>query len=141
MDTLTPEQRSHRMSLIRSKNTQAELRVRRLVYAMGYRYRLHRKDLPGKPDLAFLSIRRVIFVNGCFWHRHQGCRRASIPKSRVAYWKDKFAKTLKRDTKNLTQLKAMGWEYLIIWECELRDTKTLRQKIAEFLSASHSVRR
>jgi DNA mismatch endonuclease, patch repair protein len=131
VDTLTTEQRSERMSRVRSKDSKAELAVRRLVFAMGYRYRLHRRDLPGSPDLVFPSRRGVIFVHGCFWHRHEGCGR--MPKSRLEFWEPKLEANRMRDEDNLRALDDMGWRALVIWECELKDLDRVRNSIRTFL--------
>lgn len=125
--------RSENMRRIRSKDTEPELAVRRLVYAMGYRYRLHRKDIPGKPDLAFLGRRKVIFIHGCFWHQHSGCREGRPPKSNTDYWLPKLRRNQERDRLALAQLAASGWEPLVIWECETKDSSALAIKIDEFL--------
>jgi len=109
--------------------------VRKLVHAMGYRYRLHRKDLPGAPDLVFASLGKVIFVHGCFWHLHQGCSLARMPKSRLDFWKPKLEANRERDKKNLRQLKKLGWTSITIWECQLGDDKKLRDRIERFLNA------
>lgn len=133
MDRLSVEERSLRMSLVRSKDTKPELAVRKLAHSMGYRYRLHSADLPGKPDLVFRSRKRAIFVHGCFWHRHQGCRKATMPASRVDYWAPKFARTVERDREHLEALSAKGWNTLVIWECELKDIDALAAKLRAFL--------
>ncbi|NAX10194.1 DNA mismatch endonuclease Vsr [Burkholderia pseudomallei] len=125
--------RSENMRRIRSKDTEPELVVRRLVYAMGYRYRLHRKDIPGKPDLAFLGRRKVIFIHGCFWHQHPGCREGRPPKSNTDYWLPKLRRNQERDRVALAQLAASGWEALVIWECETKDSSALAIKIDDFL--------
>ena len=134
-DTLTPKERSERMSLVRGADTKPEMLVRRLVHGMGYRYRLHRRNLPGKPDLVFASRRKVIFVHGCFWHRHPDpeCALARLPKSRLDFWKPKLEGKRERDVRNQARLGELGWEVLVIWECELRDVGTLRTRIREFL--------
>jgi DNA mismatch endonuclease (patch repair protein) len=136
MDTLSPSERSERMSRVRSAHTKPELAVRKLVHSMGFRYRLHRKDLPGKPDLAFTSRRKVIFIHGCYWHQHPdpACRLARLPKSRLEFWLPKFEANRKRDADVLKQLHQAGWKTLVIWECQIRDTETLRRTIAVFLS-------
>jgi DNA mismatch endonuclease (patch repair protein) len=133
MDTLTPEQRSERMSRVRNKDTKPEMRVRRLVHALGYRYRLHAGRLPGRPDLVFKSRRKVIFVHGCFWHRHEGCPLCRMPKSRLRFWKPKLNANRKRDLANQDKLVKLGWDYMIVWECELRDTDELASRIQSFL--------
>src|SRR5258708_32237927 len=126
MDRLTPESRSENMRRIKGKNTKPEMAVRRLVCSLGYRYRLHRKDLPGKPDLVFGTKRKVIFVHGCFWHGHErdGCLDGRWPKSNAAYWHPKLARNKERDAERLTALKKMGWRVLTIWECETPDVST-----------------
>ena len=133
-DILTPEQRSRNMSRVRSRDTKPEMQVRRLVYAMGYRYRLHRRDLPGRPDLVFPGRRKVIFVHGCFWHQHDGCRKASLPQTRREFWAHKLTMNRKRDESNLELLHALGWAVLVVWECETRTTEALAQCLSDFLS-------
>jgi DNA mismatch endonuclease (patch repair protein) len=100
---------------------------------MGYRYRLYRANLPGKPDLVFASRRAVIFVHGCFWHRHPGCRYACLPKTQTAYWQEKFAKNVERDERNIQKLTDAGWSVLVVWQCELKNLETLAWKIHDFL--------
>jgi DNA mismatch endonuclease, patch repair protein len=133
MDTLTPLQRSERMGRIRSKDTKPELQVRRLLHGMGYRYRLHRRDLPGAPDLVFGARRKVIFVHGCFWHAHQSCSIANRPKSRQEFWDDKFARNRERDATHVEALKARGWDVRTVWECELKDRDKLTSRLLSFL--------
>lgn len=133
MDTLAPEQRSHLMSRIRGKDTGPELKVRQLAYALGFRFRLHRRDLPGSPDLVFASRRKVIFVHGCYWHRHSGCRYAYLPKSNVEFWQAKLAANVARDEIVTKALKELGWQALVVWECETRDAEALRSRLADFL--------
>ncbi|WP_080311441.1 very short patch repair endonuclease [Burkholderia pseudomallei] len=125
--------RSENMRRIRSKDTQPEMAVRRLVHAMGYRYRLHRKDIPGKPDLVFPSRRKVIFIHGCFWHQHSGCREGRPPRSNTDYWLPKLRRNQERDRVALEQLAVSGWETLIIWECETKDSSAVATKIRRFL--------
>lgn len=126
--------RSRTMRAVRSKNTKPEMLVRRLAHAMGFRFRLHRKDLPGSPDLVFPSRQRVIFVHGCFWHGH-GCKRgARQPKDNADYWRTKIARNAARDERVLSELHALGWESLTLWECELRDRDALTTKLRGFLS-------
>lgn len=132
MDNLTKEERSVQMSKIRSKNTKVEMIVRRLVFSFGYRYRLHCKDLPGKPDLVFKSRRKTIFINGCFWHGHD-CRLGRIPKSHVQFWVDKINYNKNRDGSNLEKLAKLGWESLVIWECQLKNIEELEINIKSFL--------
>ena len=125
------------MRRIRSKNTSPEMTVRRLVHSMGYRYRLHVKDLPGKPDLVFPRLGKIIEVQGCFWHRHAGCIDSHIPKSRVSYWQPKLERNAERDRANLRSLKRLGWQVLILWECEIgRGSEKLQKRLERFLAAS-----
>ncbi len=134
MDTLSPIERSKRMSLIRNRDTMPELVVRRLVHRLGFRYRLHRSDLPGKPDLVFSKRRKVVFVHGCFWHRHPDCSLARLPKSRLGFWVPKLEKNRERDERNQAELQRTGWEILVVWECELRDREALEARIIDFLN-------
>ncbi|MCB1823450.1 MAG: DNA mismatch endonuclease Vsr [Candidatus Competibacteraceae bacterium] len=139
-DTLTPAARSERMSRIHGKDTRPEMTVRRLVHGLGYRYRLHRGDLPGKPDLVFFRRRKVIFVHGCFWHRHSdpNCKLARLPKSRLDFWRAKLERNRLRDIENHKKLTEDGWQVLILWECELRDVARLAEKIRSFLEDEQS---
>jgi DNA mismatch endonuclease (patch repair protein) len=124
------------MARIRGRDSAPELVVRRLVHGMGYRYRLHERTLPGTPDLAFRSRRKVIFVHGCFWHRHSalGCKLARLPKSRLDFWLPKLEGNRARDEMNESKLKELAWEYLTVWECELSDMASLRRRIRSFLN-------
>jgi DNA mismatch endonuclease (patch repair protein) len=135
MDTLTPEQRSERMSRVRNRDTKPELLVRRLVHGMGYRYRLHRRELPGKPDLVFPARRKVIFVHGCFWHRHPDptCSLARLPKSKLDFWGTKLETNRKRDESNLALLAELGWKILEVWECQTKNREDLQTRVREFL--------
>jgi DNA mismatch endonuclease (patch repair protein) len=137
MDTLGPSQRSERMSRVRGKDTVPELMVRRLVHGMGYRYRLHRRDLPGRPDLVFATRRKVIFVHGCFWHRHgdSACKLARLPKSRLEFWLPKLEANKARDAANQERLLSMAWNFLVIWECQLAERALLEERIRGFLGA------
>lgn len=135
MDSLTPEERSEIMARVRSKNSRPELFVRKLVYALGYRYRLHQRDLPGSPDLVFRPRQKVIFVHGCFWHRHAKCALARMPKSRVDFWSEKLEGNRRRDDRNRRALAREGWRVLTIWECQIRDASRLEAKIRRFLDA------
>jgi DNA mismatch endonuclease (patch repair protein) len=121
------------MRAIRSKGMRPELAVRSLVHRLGYRFRLHRKDLPGKPDLVFPSRRKVIFVHGCFWHSHHGCKVAHMPKSNVAYWGPKLARNQQRDQAAQSGLEKQGWQFLVLWECELKDTTAALRTVKRFL--------
>ncbi len=125
------------MSRVKAKGGKAELRIRRLAHAMGYRYRLHGAKLPGKPDLVFASRRKVIFVHGCFWHRHPdpNCRLARLPKSRQEFWMPKLEGNRVRDERTLRELEALGWRALTLWECQLRDTTWLQNEIRTFLDS------
>jgi DNA mismatch endonuclease (patch repair protein) len=127
VDTIDVDRRSENMRLIRSADTKPELLVRRLVYSLGIRYRLHRKDLPGCPDLVFTSRRKVIFVHGCFWHQHQECRDGRPPRSKTEYWLPKLARNIERDGAAITELKKMGWRVLVIWECELSNSALIKR--------------
>ncbi|MCD1624663.1 very short patch repair endonuclease [Seohaeicola saemankumensis] len=135
MDTLTPEERSRRMSLVRGRDSKPEMLVRRLTHALGYRYRLHRRDLPGRPDLVFGPRRKVIFIHGCFWHRHPdpACKLARLPKSRQDFWRPKLEGNRARDERINEALTTMGWNVLEIWECETADAESLAKKIKGFL--------
>ena len=133
MDTLSPAERSERMSRVRSRDTKPELAARRLVYSMGYRYRLYGR-LPGRPDMVFSGRRKVIFVHGCFWHRHRGCPNCRMPKSNLKFWRRKFEGNRQRDQVNRNRLRRLGWGVLVIWECELNDTILLAQRIRKFLT-------
>lgn len=128
-DRLTPERRSWNMSRIRSKNTKPEISVRSLLHRMGYRFSLRRKDLPGRPDIVLQKYKTVIFVHGCFWHRHKGCFRATIPKSNRKYWKLKLENNATRFDNNKSKLRILGWKCAIIWECETKDQSKLARKI------------
>ena len=120
-DTISKERRSWNMSRIRGKNTKPELIVRSMLHRMGYRFRLHRKNLPGCPDIVLPKHRTVIFVHGCYWHRHPRCRYAYEPKSRTEFWNRKFQENVKRDKKNQAQLEELGWRVRVVWECEVKD--------------------
>jgi DNA mismatch endonuclease (patch repair protein) len=129
VDHISRSRRSWLMSRVRSKNTTPELRVRRVAHALGLRFRLHRRDLPGKPDLVFPKHRIAIFVHGCFWHRHENCAKATSPKSREEYWTEKFRQNERRDAEASNRLTALGWNVTIIWECETKDEARLAQQI------------
>ena len=135
MDVHTKEQRHYNMSQIRSKNTQPELIVRKFLWKHGYRYRLHRKDLPGKPDIVLPKYNLVIFVNGCFWHMHK-CKKFVLPSTNRKFWYEKLSQNKIRDAKNYRKLKKTGWNYIVIWECQLteNDKKALK-KITDTLHA------
>lgn len=134
MDTLTAAQRSLQMARIVGKNTKPELAVRSMVWRLGYRYRLHSPRIPGRPDLVFHGRRKVIFVHGCFWHQHPGCKLARLPKSRQEYWTPKLLGNCARDQRVRSELNAMGWQSLVVWECELQHPDEAARKIQEFLA-------
>ena len=124
LEDVAPE-RSRLMARIKGKNTKPELIVRRVLHALGYRFRLHRGDLPGRPDIVLPKYRTAIFVHGCFWHRHSECSKASMPKTRTEFWQDKFAMNVARDQRNVEALKAAGWHVLIVWECETKRVEAI----------------
>lgn len=124
------------MRSVRQKNTAPEMVVRRIFLGLGARYRLHRKDLPGRPDLVFSKRRLCVFVHGCFWHRHQGCRLASTPTSNAEFWREKFVRNVERDTRNEADLRSLGWRVEVIWECETRAHATLQSRLTELLGIS-----
>lgn len=128
-DRLSTEQRSWNMSRIRGKDTRPELLVRSLIHRMGYRFRLHVDGLPGKPDVVLPRLRTVIFVHGCFWHRHTSCPKAYTPKSRIDFWQKKFESNVARDQRAASAIAAMGWRVLTVWECELDDMSKLRRRL------------
>ena len=134
-DKLSPPRRSANMSKIRSKNSVPELAVRRLAFKLGFRYRLHATNLPSKPDLVFAGRRKVIFVHGCFWHQHQGCREGRVPGSNTRYWAPKLQRNVTRDADAQAALRAIGWESLVIWECETTNLQALQNKLAAFLTS------
>jgi DNA mismatch endonuclease (patch repair protein) len=132
-DVHTVEQRRRNMSAIKSKNTKPEMVVRQLVHSLGYRYRLHRKDLPGKPDLVFPSRRKIIEVYGCYWHMHDCPYGRVVPKTNAEFWQTKRLSNVTRDAKNSEELAKQGWRVLIIWECEVKDKEKLQERITHFL--------
>jgi DNA mismatch endonuclease (patch repair protein) len=136
MDRYTPEQRSALMAKVSGKDTKPELVVRKLAHAMGFRYRLHRKDLPGRPDLIFPKQKLALFVHGCFWHRHEGCKKCSTPASRREFWAKKFAANVERDKRAQKELVALGWRVAIIWECETKDAVCLEKLLTGVLTTT-----
>jgi DNA mismatch endonuclease (patch repair protein) len=126
-------ERSRTMRAVKSRDTAPEMTVRRLIFSMGYRYRLHRKDLPGKPDLVFSTRRKVIFVHGCFWHGHDCQRGARVPKNNREYWERKIARNRERDSQHYADLERGGWTVLGLWECQIRETGVCAERIQEFL--------
>ena len=132
-DNVSQEVRSQIMAQVKSKGMKPEMRVRRLLHGLGYRYRLHRKDLPGKPDLVFPRRRKVVFVNGCFWHNHEGCSRVRIPSTNRDYWVSKLERNSNRDKLNICLLEGSGWNVMVIWECQLRDMAAASNLLTGFL--------
>ena len=133
----TPEVRSRIMRAIKSKDTKPEMLTRRTVHGMGYRYRLHRKDLPGKPDLVFPSRRKAIFVHGCFWHGHDCPHGSRTPKSNREYWVAKIGRNRERDAQSEAALKQAGWRVLIVWECQMKDQEAFRERLRQFLDSAN----
>lgn len=131
VDNLSPDKRSKIMRSIRSADTRPEMAVRRMLYSMGYRYRLHRKDIPGCPDIVFIGRRKAVFVHGCFWHVHEDCDIAHIPKN--AYWRKKLKDNKKRDSRSQQALTDLGWKWMIVWECDLVDARNVRKSLRKFL--------
>lgn len=136
MDILSPEQRSEVMRRICGKDTQPEMVVRRFIYGLGFRYRLHVRDLPGRPDIVLRSRRKVIFVNGCFWHRHPGCPFAYMPKARREFWMKKLSGNRRRDARNLRALESLGWHIFTVWECEVEAQTDWTKCLKRFLKQS-----
>ena len=128
------EQRSRNMSAIKSKNTKPEIAVRKVLHSMGYRFRLHRKDLPGSPDIVLPKYKTVIFVHGCFWHRHENCKYATTPKTREDFWNNKFRSNVERDLEIQESIKNIEWRSVVIWECETKDIENLRGKIFDIFN-------
>ena len=133
MDKLDAQRRSENMRQIRSKNTKPEKLLRSLLHKAGYRFRIHRKDLPGKPDIVFPSRRKVIFVHGCFWHQHSGCREGRLPGTRQDYWRPKLERNIERDFEAIERLRELGWQVLTVWECELQVPNALPVQVQHFL--------
>lgn len=128
-DTLTPAERSERMSRIKARDTSPELRLRRALHATGLRYRVNVASLPGKPDLVFPRWSAVVFVHGCFWHQHRGCKIANVPKSNTVFWLNKFAVNTRRDTRVTRELRALGWRVLVVWECQISNEAKLNAAV------------
>jgi DNA mismatch endonuclease, patch repair protein len=131
-DKVSPEKRSWMMRRVKNKNTDPEMQVRKLIFAMGYRYRLHVKSLPGSPDIVFSGRKKAIFVHGCFWHMHD-CKKGAPPESNKIFWKTKLDKNRERDINNLADLKKNGWKTLVIWQCQLKNLRELETIIKSFL--------
>ena len=137
VDNRLPEVRSKIMASVGQRNTEPEMAVRRLLHSMGFRYALHRRDLPGRPDLVFAPRRKVVFVHGCFWHGH-GCRKGRLPTSRVEYWSEKIDKNRARDARNVQDLESMGWAVCVVWQCETSNTESLKKHLIRFLDGGTS---
>lgn len=123
------------MRRVRGKDTKPEIAVRRVAHALGYRFRLHRRDLPGSPDIVFPKLRKAIFVHGCYWHRHD-CKKATVPKSNVSFWQNKFEANIERDRRNLVSLSEMGWLTMIVWQCETEKEENIAEMISNFLGST-----
>ncbi len=132
-DVHTPAQRSFNMSRVKGKNTKPELLVRSLLHFMGYRFRLHRKNLPGKPDIVLPRYKTVIFVHGCFWHQHEGCPKATVPATNREFWVKKLQSAIDRDIQNRVKLEALGWRVVTVWECETKDIQALAFRLKKIL--------
>lgn len=133
MDTLTKARRSWNMSRIKGSNTGPERIVRSILHRMGYRFRLHRKDLPGKPDITLPKHKSVIFVHGCFWHRHKGCKDATLPKTRRSFWRNKLEGNAARDRVKERALRVLGWKVIVLWECEIQHTEKVGHRLSQLL--------
>ena len=140
MDTLTRTERSKRMALIRGKNTKPELLVRKIARSCGYSFKLHVSSLPGRPDLVFPRLRKVIFVHGCYWHRHPGCSLARLPKSKLRFWVPKLSENRRRDLRNIVKLRRHNWSVSVIWECQLKNKIAAAERIARFLEKPRAKR-
>lgn len=135
MDRLDKDRRSWNMGQIKGRNTSPEIAVRSILHRSGFRFRLHRKDLPGKPDIVLPKLQTVVFVHGCFWHRHRGCKLCYMPKSNIDFWRAKFDRNVERDRANVEALRKAGWQVVVVWECELDAPERLRTKLRELLGA------
>ena len=138
VDNRTKASRSRLMSRIGSKHTKPELVVRSLLHRLGYRYRLHRKELPGRPDIAFIGRKKAIFVHGCFWHGH-GCKIGKLPKSNLEFWNAKIERNRQRDRENISELEQIGWTAEEVWQCELKDSQSLERKLRSFLGSPNAI--
>ncbi|WP_129567404.1 DNA mismatch endonuclease Vsr [Agrobacterium sp. CFBP2214] len=139
-DRLTPEKRSWLMSRVKSRDTTPEIAVRKAAFSLGLRFRLHTSKLPGRPDLIFPRWKKVIFVHGCFWHRHPGCRKATTPKSNEAFWEEKFRRNVDRDERVLHEISILGWDPLVIWQCQTRSDKELKDRLISFFQIDPETR-
>lgn len=137
-DSLSPEKRSWNMSRIHSKDTSVEVKVRKYLFSKGFRYRKNVSSLPGKPDIVLPKYRAVVFIHGCFWHRHQNCKRAATPKTHLDYWLPKFRRNIENDAKNYEELKQIGWKPIIVWECEInKDFENTMRKLVETITCQN----
>lgn len=137
-DSLSPEKRSWNMSRIHSKDTSVEVKVRKYLFSKGFRYRKNVSSLPGKPDIVLPKYRAVVLIHGCFWHRHQNCKRAATPKTHLDYWLPKFQRNIENDAKNYEELKQIGWKPIIVWECEInKDFENTMQKLVEMITCQN----
>jgi DNA mismatch endonuclease (patch repair protein) len=132
-DSISKARRSANMRAVPSRNTRPEILVRRMAHSLGFRFRLHRPNLPGKPDIAFPAQQKAIFVHGCFWHQHKGCKRATVPKSNRNFWRLKLARNVARDAMQLAAIRKRGWRALVVWECEIKKERRLAAKMRRFL--------
>jgi DNA mismatch endonuclease (patch repair protein) len=136
MDSLSKERRSQNMARIRSKDTKPEMLIRRMLHGLGYRYSLHKSDLPGSPDLVFPARKKIILVQGCFWHQHKGCIDGRVPKSRLDYWEPKLLRNVERDRQNISKLRRGGWKVMKVWECDTANIDYLRERLVMFLESA-----
>jgi DNA mismatch endonuclease (patch repair protein) len=132
-DKISKARRSANMRAVRGRDTKPEIRVRQIAYGLGFRFRLHRRELPGKPDVVFIGRKKAIFVHGCFWHQHSGCKRATMPQSNIAFWAAKLTRNVQRDSEHLKNLKAVGWKALVVWECQTNNKMALAARLSRFL--------
>lgn len=138
-DRISKERRSWNMGRIRNKDTSPELRVRSILHREGYRFRLQNKNLPGKPDIVLPRFKTVVFVHGCFWHRHAGCSDATVPKTRTEFWVGKFETNIRRDSRAVQQLQDLGWRVIVVWECELKNSEVLKDRLLSEIGSSGRV--
>lgn len=136
MDVLSLEQRRLTMAAVKSRNTKPELSVRSLLHSLGYRFRLHRKDLVGQPDVVLPKYKTVLFVHGCFWHQHPHCKHAARPVSRQEYWDAKLNRNIERDKSQQAELQTLGWQVIVVWECEIRNADQLKQRFRHLLTST-----
>jgi len=140
-DIFSPGKRSEIMRKIKPRGSKQEIFIRKLVHSMGYRYRLHKKNLPGTPDLVFPKYKKVIFVHGCFWHGHEGCKRSALPTTNFEFWKKKISGNVKRDKSNYQRLEQLGWKYMTVWQCEIKESQKekLKRTISNFLKLNNTL--